>query len=175
MKGLITLSNVNFSPVDTDEKIRELSTIADEIWHEYFPDIIGFEQTDYMVEKFQSYKAMSEQIKNGYEYYFFVVNGEKAGYTGIHAENGSLFLSKLYVKKAFRGYHIASEAMRFLCELCISRGLDKIWLTVNRENTKTIDIYKHFGFKTVNTQDADIGCGYIMNDYIMELDPKTFK
>lgn len=157
--------------MDTDEKLIDLSILASEIWHEYFPSILSSAQIDYMVEKFQSYRAMSEQVKNGYEYYFLEVDGEIAGYTGIHEEDGSLFLSKLYVKKDFRGRHISSGAMRFLCGICKSRGLNKIWLTVNRENEHTIEVYRHFGFKTVRTQDAGIGGGFVMNDYIMELYP----
>lgn len=42
---------------------KELSEIASEIWHEYWYNILLPEQIDYMLEKFQSEKAISEQIK----------------------------------------------------------------------------------------------------------------
>ena len=48
----------------TENEINELAELASEIWHEYWPCILTAEQIDYMVEKFQSKKAIKEQIKN---------------------------------------------------------------------------------------------------------------
>lgn len=44
----------------SDEDIQQLAKLANEIWHEYFIDIISFEQIEYMVEKFQSYPALKK-------------------------------------------------------------------------------------------------------------------
>ena len=46
-------------------------------------------------------------------------------------------------------------------------GLDKIWLAVNRDNTKSINIYQSLGFRKVDTRVKDIGDGYVMDDYVM--------
>lgn len=59
--------------------------------------------------------------------------------------------------------------MRKFIELCKLRNLNKIWLTVNKRNFRSIDVYKHFGFETVREEYTDIGAGYVMDDYIMEL------
>ena len=54
----------------TDDDIREIAVLAEEIWNQHFVDIIGKAQVDYMVEKFQSYPALKKQIEQeGYEYY----------------------------------------------------------------------------------------------------------
>lgn len=159
---------VEFYPVKTSGKIEELCAMAEEIWHEHFTPIIGAAQVEYMVEKFQSVPAITEQIANGYEYYLFLLEGRAIGYTGIHAENGELFLSKLYLRKENRGKGYARQAMNFLEDLCRQRGLSKIWLTVNRYNSNTIAAYKAMGLVTVREQKADIGNGFFMDDYIME-------
>ncbi len=159
---------VEFYPVKTSSKIEELCAMAEEIWHEHFTPIIGAAQVEYMVEKFQSVPAITEQIANGYEYYLFLLEGRAIGYTGIHAENGELFLSKLYLRKENRGKGYARQAMNFLEDLCRQRGLSKIWLTVNRYNSNTIAAYKAMGLVTVREQKADIGNGFFMDDYIME-------
>lgn len=53
----------------TDDDIREIAVLAEEIWNQHFVDIIGKAQVDYMVEKFQSYPALKKQIEQeGYEY-----------------------------------------------------------------------------------------------------------
>lgn len=154
--------------VETSEQIQEVAALAEVIWHEHFTPIIGIGQVEYMLDKFQSVPALTAQLEDGYEYYQIFDNGEFCGYSGIHPENGKLFLSKLYVKKECRGRHLATKAFQFLKKLCEERGLASIWLTCNKHNDNSLAVYRHLGFETVDTQEADIGNGYIMDDYIME-------
>ncbi|WP_040198211.1 GNAT family N-acetyltransferase [Candidatus Soleaferrea massiliensis] len=154
---------------DTDAQLKTVSELAEKIWHQHFTPIIGTDQVNYMVDKFQSCRAISGQVKdNGYEYYLFHYNGADVGYLGVKAENGALFLSKIYLEQSFRGRKIASRAIRFLMDRCEREGLSKIWLTVNRENLNTIAAYETMGFVKVREQKADIGNGFYMDDYIME-------
>jgi ribosomal protein S18 acetylase RimI-like enzyme len=158
-----------FPKVETEAEVSSLAKLASEIWNEYFVSIISTEQIDYMVDKFQSVHALTNQIKNqGYEYYFMNVNGNNIGYLGIKEEEGKLFLSKFYIRKEHRGKGYASQAMVFLVEICKERSLGIIWLTVNRYNDATIAVYEKKGFRTVRTQVADIGNGFVMDDNIME-------
>lgn len=154
---------------ETDTQVREIADLAKVIWNEHFTPIIGKDQVDYMVEKFQSYPALKEQISEGYEYYQIFSSGEFCGYTGIHpGEDNRLFLSKLYLKKESRGHHLATGAFSFLKEICRERGYSAIWLTCNKHNDNSLRVYRHFGFEIIDTQEADIGGGFIMDDYIME-------
>lgn len=153
----------------TEEEIQTIADLAEIIWHQHFTPIIGKEQVIYMVEKFQSFNALKEQIENGYEYYRIFDQDEFCGYCGIHPENGKLFLSKLYLKKEARGKHLATNAFEFLKQLCRERGLSVIWLTCNKHNDNSLAVYRHLGFETVDTQVADIGNGFVMDDYIMEV------
>ena len=152
----------------TDSDIQNIAILANEIWHQHFIPIIGEAQVEYMVEKFQSYPAIKSQIENdGYEYYQIFSRHTMAGYTGIHQENNALFLSKLYIKKDFRGQHLATKALDFLIQLCKERGLGKIWLTCNKYNSNTLAVYDHLGFVITDEQVADIGNGFVMDDYIL--------
>lgn len=162
--------DVRFEPVQTAEEINTMCTLAAEIWQEHFTPILEPGQVPYMVEKFQSVPAVTKQIQEGYEYRLITVDGEPAGYTGFHPDgNGKLFLSKLYVHKSYRGTGLARKAFTYLQERCREEGLSAIWLTVNRFNTNTIQIYRHFGFTVVREEKADIGNGYYMDDYILEV------
>lgn len=154
---------------ETDTQVREIADLAKVIWNEHFTPIIGKDQVDYMVEKFQSYPALKEQISEEYEYYQIFSGGEFCGYTGIRpGEDNRLFLSKLYLKKESRGHHLATGAFSFLKEICRERGYSAIWLTCNKHNDNSLGVYRHFGFEIIDTQEADIGGGFIMDDYIME-------
>ena len=162
-------STVEFVPVVSGDDINELADIAWEVWHEFFSSLLSPGQIDYMVEKFQSRRAVSEQLAGGYGYFFMVLeNGEKIGYTGVKTDGGKLFLSKLYRLKKYRGCGYASQAFAFLEDMCRDKNLSSVWLTVNRHNTHSIDVYTAKGFVKVREQVADIGCGYVMDDYIME-------
>lgn len=164
------MNTIKIIPARTDGDIQTISTIADEIWHQHFTPIIGEAQVDYMIEKFQSYPALKSQIKNeGYEYFTFLCDSTPCGYIGIHAEKDALFLSKLYIRKDFRGQHLATKGLRFLTRLCSERNLKKIWLTCNKHNDNTLKIYDHLGFKITDEQIADIGNGFVMDDYILTL------
>lgn len=158
-----------FIAVKDDDQIEALAALADEIWHEYWPDIISPEQTDYMVEKYQSVDALSDQINNqGYEYYFINNGNANIGFFGLQPEHEKMFLSKLYVAKDYRGQGYSSDVFTFLEGICRDRSLDAIWLTVNKNNRRAIDVYKIKGFETVRKQTKDIGDGFSMDDYVME-------
>lgn len=161
---------VQYIPVITDEQIMNLAFMADTVWHEWFTGIISEEQINYMLKKFQSFAAMKRQMEEGYEYYFLNVNGTNVGYIGIHSEydTGKLFLSKIYILKPFRGNRYASETFDFLEGMCQGLSLKAIYLTVNKRNTHSINVYKKRGFEIIKEQTLDIGNGFVMDDYIME-------
>lgn len=159
---------MNILQAKSDAEILEIANLAEEIWHQHFTPIIGEAQVNYMVDKFQSYPAIKAQIEqDGYEYYQLLSSHTLAGYIGIHPEEHALFLSKLYIKKDCRGQHLATEAFHFLIELCKERGLKKIWLTCNKHNDNTLAVYQHLGFAITDEQVADIGNGFVMDDYIL--------
>lgn len=161
---------LELAKISNDEQLNILAGVANEVWHEFFPCILSDEQIDYMVDKFQSYDAMKKQMEDGYEYFFHKDNDEICGYMGIHeeTEEKKMFLSKLYLKKEHRGKGYAGQTLKELFKMSRERGLNIVWLTVNKHNEHTIEVYEHMGFAKARTQVADIGNGFVMDDYIME-------
>ena len=116
----------------------------------------------------QSKKAISEQIENGYSYYLLKTDGDYAGYTGICPKEDELFLSKLYIRASHRGKGYGRKTVEFIEKLAGEKGLGKITLTVNKNNTDTIKAYEKFGFTNLDALVQDIGNGFVMDDYKME-------
>lgn len=163
---------VVFKRVETPAEIETVARIAEPIWHETYDGITGPAATRYMVEQFQSVPAIRRQLaQEGYVYYLMLLDGEAAGFIGLvpHKE-GKMFLSKLYVSEKYRGHGLPRAAFDFIADLCALEGLDKIYLTVNKGNRHAIDVYKHFGFYEIDAVVTDIGCGYVMDDYILQKD-----
>ena len=154
--------------VSNRSQIEIVEKLAYEIWNEHFIPIIGKAQVDYMLEKFQSKKAISEQIENGFLYYLIKTNNNLVGYMGVCPRESELFLSKIYIRSSERGRGCGRKALEFLENLAIEKGLSKITLTVNKNNTDTIKTYVKLGFRNLGSVVQDIGSGFVMDDYKME-------
>lgn len=148
-----------------------IEKLARDIWYEHYTDIIGTRQVEYMLRKYQtSDKIMDDIINAGYIYHLARYDGIEAGYCAIRIDEADdrLFLSKLYVKKQFRKLGIASAFMDIITRYAKERSLSKIWLTVNKDNKSSIEAYMRMGFCITGDILTDIGCGYYMDDHIME-------
>ncbi|MCC3373734.1 GNAT family N-acetyltransferase [Cohnella sp. REN36] len=161
---------LKFAHVNTVKEIAEVARLAAEIWREYYVSIITIEQIEYMIGKYQSVPAITDQIHHqGYEYYFIHHDDSSTvGYMSVRQEEEKLFLSKFYIGKEHRGHGYASQAMIFLEQLCKDRNLSHIWLTVNRHNESSIAVYEKKGFRTIREQISDIGNDFVMDDFVME-------
>jgi len=160
---------VDFIRVISIEDIKIIASLANSIWNEHYKPIIGLEQVTYMVEKFQSVEAISSQIKeDGFEYYRIDHAFEPSGYIGIKRAGDELFLSKFYILKSRRGKGLGKRGKDFIIERAKAVGAKCISLTVNKGNINSIKAYEKMGFKNLGPVVADIGNGYIMDDYMMK-------
>lgn len=153
--------------IRTHDEIKEAANLAEEIWTEHYMPIIGSGQIAYMLDRFQSVNAISKSMEEGNVYCTVSIDGHPFGYFAIREEDGT-FLSKFYVKKKYRGLGAGKTMFNWIIEFSKSRGLNRIWLTCNKYNEKSISIYKHLGFEIIDSVVTDIGSGYVMDDYVME-------
>jgi ribosomal protein S18 acetylase RimI-like enzyme len=157
-----------FVEVSTEEHIAKVVSLAEEIWTEHYTPIIGKEQVEYMLGKFQSKDAVSEQLRNGCRYFLMEENDSFIGYLAIQPKGDELFLSKIYFKSAIRRKGYGRKAIQFLETLAREGRFKKITLTVNKNNTGSIKAYEKIGFRNVGSIVQDIGNGFVMDDYKME-------
>ena len=143
----------------------QLTELARSIWEEHYTPIIGSDQVAYMLETLQSPEAIAEQMREGRRYHLLQKGVTPAGYLAFDHLNGGLFLSKLYVSKAFRGQGLARKSVDWLWA---SFSPAFIRLTVNRFNEGSIAAYQSLGFIIVDSVQQDIGRGFVMDDYLME-------
>lgn len=144
-----------------------LAKLADEIWRQHFIPIIGEKQVDYMLDWFQDTEAIAAQMTEGMAYFLAYADGEAVGYCACKQEPEKLFLSKLYVRAAFRGQGVGRALFDAACG-CLE-GRKAVYLTVNKHNSRTIAIYKRMGFAVTDSVVAEIGGGFVMDDYIMTM------
>ncbi len=150
--------------------VLRMTKVAEVVWREANVAFCTPEQVEYMIEMFQSYEAVMGQLVHGYRYFIFEQDGDIWGYLGVQPQGERLFLSKFYVLKEHRGKGLFSQGLELMRGLCQELQLDTIYLTVNRNNKHACEVYLHKGFRIAEEAVADIGCGFVMDDYIMEYD-----
>ena len=151
--------------------IQTVEKLAHKIWNAHYVPIIGQNQVDFMLEKYQSFNAISSQIKNGYDY-FLISDAKKAvGYLCLVYDYSKkkLMISKIYVDVNERGLGYGKQLIDFTIRLAKEKKMKIIWLTVNKNNNNSIKWYQKLNFKTTDELVMDIGNNFVMDDYIMEL------
>ncbi|MBJ6368559.1 GNAT family N-acetyltransferase [Snuella sedimenti] len=159
---------ITITIANTHKDYSKIAELADLVWREHYIPIIGNAQVDYMLKTFQSVDAISQQVSDGYSYYFLNYHNDAVGYIAVKEEADALFLSKVYVLSSYRGKKIGKAAMHFIEERAKRMQLKTVQLTVNKYNLESIKAYKKLGFINKGPLVKDIGQGFIMDDYLME-------
>jgi ribosomal protein S18 acetylase RimI-like enzyme len=164
------ITMIEFRRAAFGRDVAEVARLAREIWNEHYPAIIGQDQVDYMIAKFQSADAIREQIAAGCEYYLIIYEGTTVGYLALvsEAESSTLLLSKIYVRKQSRRLGIGRSALRFAEDICRKKGMRAIRLSVSKHNVRAIRWYEHMGFINACPTVRDIGGGFLMDDFLLE-------
>lgn len=146
--------------------IKELSDLASKIVKEHYDPILGATQNDYMIKKFQSASSITEQLNQGYKYYFICdMAGNKLGFLAFYPRKNDIYLSKFYLQKNQRGKGISKDMLQFVIKKTKQAGFSSIVLNVNKENS-AIKAYEKLGFIKIGEEKNDIGNGYFMDDYV---------
>jgi len=152
--------------VEQPEQVEAVAVLAREIWTRHYTPLIGSEQVEYMLEKFQSVEAITQQIETDGVEYVIVPDAGYAAWVPDRAMK-SLFLSKIYVKTDCRGLGLGRTLLELAEERARELGCTELWLTVNRNNTDTIAFYERMGLQKTRELIQDIGHGYVMDDWRM--------
>lgn len=157
--------------VTEQHDIRIIAKLAAKIWNQHYVPIIGQAQVDYMLNTFQSTEVITRQIASGYEYYLLSSDGMEMGYLALvpDASEDKMMISKIYVDQQGRGSGHGKYLLEFAKKACVDRKIKKLWLTVNKYNSDAIDWYSRRGFTLVESVKQDVGNGFFMDDYIMEM------
>ena len=149
------------------QNIPNIVNIARPIWHKHYDPIIGVQQVNYMLDKFQSERAIKSQLAEGYLYFQVSNLAEVVGYFSIQiSDEVDLFISKFYLSEKTRGKGFGKAMLSFIENFAKKNGCKQIKLTVNKYNP-AYQIYLKLGFVKYDSAQFDIGGGYIMDDYLM--------
>ncbi len=159
MHGLKLIS-ASVKDIDTINRLAIL------IWNQYYIDIISQNQINYMLDLMYNSKILLEKIINkNEEFYLIQKQNNYIGFLSVqNIEGNSWFLNKFYINQDIASKGIGSKILNKLKKIL---SIEKLRLTVNRQNFKSINFYFKNGFKIDHIKDFDIGNGFVMNDFVM--------
>lgn len=148
--------------------IREL---AFEIWPSTYSKYLTQGQITYMLDKMYNKGELLQQLSSGHT--FLIAEELKkdigfAGFSLVDEENRIYKLHKLYVLPETQGKGIGKLLINEVYDIVKKAKGTALQVNVNRNNNAK-DFYERAGFKIKETVDLDIGNGFFMNDYVMEL------
>ncbi|WP_010252673.1 GNAT family N-acetyltransferase [Myroides injenensis] len=155
----------------SENNIHLIAPLAEKIWQKTYSSIISQEQIAFMLPMMYSNQRISDEISKGYIWKILFDGTTAIGYIDyVLEEDNRVFLSKIYLdtqrQQKGLGRILLQEVIRFAKD----REATAIYLTVNKQNEKAINFYKRNNFHCIKSETFDIGNGYVMDDYIYQLD-----
>ena len=153
----------------TSEKISIVRRLAREIWEEHYTKILSQEQIDYMLDLFYSEQKIKSELEEGFVWEMLWDEGKPIGYLVCKVESEKVYISKIYLKAETRGKGLGKLLLNRAIELAKQNQKNSIYLNVNKYNVDSIAFYERNGFTKIDEGVFDIGNGFVMDDFILEL------
>ena len=145
--------------------------LTKKIWPVAYGEILSKSQLDYMIDKFYNEPALRELVQKGHV--FYLAQDDNDNYVGfvsyeINSEPNKTKIHKIYVLPETQGTGLGRQFFELVKEKAIENHQNAIFLNVNKYNN-AIHFYTKLGFVKVKDEVIDIGNGYVMDDYVMEI------
>ncbi len=151
------------------EAIPVIQNLANIIWPLTYSELITPQQVDYMMELIYSKPSLQKQIEKGHQFIVAFDAAKPVAFASYSARqnNASIYkLHKIYILPNQQGKGIGKQLISYITKDIAP--IKTLQLNVNRHN-KALRFYQKMGFKIIAEEDIDIGDGFYMNDYVMEL------
>jgi len=152
--------------------LETVRSLAREIWPVVYRDLLSAEQISYMLAWMYSPARLREDLKKGVT--FILIrdgkNDEDFGFCafGPVERGGSCFIHKVYVAPAHHRRGAGTAALAEIEKRARFAGASGLSLRVNRHNAPAIALYRKCRMEITGTDCADIGGGFVMDDFIFE-------
>jgi diamine N-acetyltransferase len=147
--------------------IRQLTFV---IWPQTYSQLLTKEQIDYMLQLIYSEASLQKQMEiDGCTFIIIYDESEPVAFASYSQTKPQVWkLHKIYVLSSQQGKGTGKFIINFIIEEIKQHNAKTLQLQVKRDNPAQ-DFYKILGFTIIEIADFDIGNGYFMKDYVMEL------
>lgn len=157
--------------VTTKDQLQVVADLAKKIWPVTYATILSKEQLHYMLDRFYNLKALQKQLESGQVFYLAQnENQEFVGFVSyeINCKPNKMKIHKIYVLPETQGTGIGKQLFDLVKTKAQENQQTAIFLNVNKYNNAQ-KFYQKLGFAITKEEVIDIGNGYVMDDYVMEV------
>jgi GNAT superfamily N-acetyltransferase len=154
-----------------EDEVEILGRLAREVWHAHYPGIIRLEQIEFMLNERYSPAAIRASLASQC-WDAAWLDRQMAGFAHSFADDApaSWKLDKLYVHPAQQRKSIGAALLQQARRHALDAGASRLVLRVNKRNTIALAAYAKYGFRVYGEHVLGIGNGFVMDDYLLELD-----
>jgi ribosomal protein S18 acetylase RimI-like enzyme len=160
----------------TPREYPTIQLIAHATWPSAYGDILTPEQIDYMLAMMYTPEAVASQVASGQAFYVLETvdmrlhEKQVVGYVSheLDYQPGTTKIHKLYALPGVQGRGYGRLMVEHVADFARSAGQQKVRLDVNYKN-RAIGFYEKLGFEKAERCNTDIGNGYLMEDWVMEM------
>lgn len=157
--------------VTTKDQLQVVADLAKKIWPVTYATILSKEQLHYMLDRFYNLEALQKQLESGQVFYLAQnENQEFVGFVSyeINCKPNKTKIHKIYVLPETQGTGIGKQLFDLVKTKAQENQQTAIFLNVNKYNNAQ-KFYQKLGFAITKEEVIDIGNGYVMDDYVMEV------
>ena len=159
------MNSLSFRLANQDD-IPAIHSLAVKIWKAHYPGIISDDQIDYLLNRSYTTPALQQQLTDGHVFWLLYADNIPSGYLSYSkTADSEYFLHKLYVDLSLHRTGAGTAFFKHVFDTI--EGIQRLRLTVNRQNYKAINYYFKSGFIIEEVKDFDVGSGYVLNDFVM--------
>lgn len=152
-----------------ESDVDAVIALAGVVWRHHYPGIISMEQIDYMLAQRYTPEVIRAQMQSGSAWWDrALLGGRMIGFTQYELHGSAMKLDKLYLHQDFQRQGHAARMLAHVEHAARRHGANAVKLNVNKHNAKAIAAYRKHGYEVIESVVADIGKGYVMDDYIMQ-------
>jgi N-acetylglutamate synthase-like GNAT family acetyltransferase len=149
--------------------IPVIQQIAEKAWRPTYSHILSEDQTIYMLAMMYGTEVLMKQINSQIAFYLAVDEDLVIGYFAMEiTELSKMKLHKIYLDPDQKSKGAGTKIIEFIKDVALKAGVRQIELNVNKFNS-AVQFYEKIGFFRAKEMVLDIGNGYVMDDYVMQL------
>ena len=156
---------------NTDNNFTSIRAIANEVWPIAYGAILSQEQLDYMMEMMYSVSSLQEQAASNTLFIVATENDIPVGFAGYEFNYNGMpktKIHKIYISTTKQRKGIGRMLIDYITKEATQNKQEALLLNVNKNNVAQ-HFYKKIGFFISGEEVIDIGNGYEMDDYVMEI------
>ena len=149
--------------------IPVIKEIAEKAWRPTYDHILTEQQTLYMLDLMYNSLTLENQMNGNIAFFMVDLGQETVGYFAVEIFNEQFVkLHKLYLDPTKKQQGLGKKIIQYIQDWALTNQRNRIILNVNKNNSAVL-FYQKMGFTIIEDMILDIGEGYVMDDYVMQL------